>query len=307
MIRHRSPSAEDSCFAQYLSQHYGENQRGFLRTGWEPHSDLTVHRKRSALPVFGQVSAPALEDGFLVSISLRGDSQQLVRNGRFTETRSFPADSLGIRDLSEAYAAYLCSPFDFLFFHVPRAALDRLAEESGARRIDRLFSGPGIVDPIAASLGRALLPALSDPTVAKALFVEHVALALNSHLAQTYGGLQVPAARQIGRLSGPQERRARELLLLHVGKEASITAIAAECGLSRSYFIKAFKQTTGMTPHKWLLDRRIQQAKDLLLRPGTAIAETAVDCGFADQSHLTRVFTSVVGMPPGAWRREHAA
>jgi transcriptional regulator GlxA family with amidase domain len=60
-----------------------------------------------------------------------------------------------------------------------------------------------------------------------------------------------------------------------------------------------------MTPHKWLQLRRIQQAKTLLLESSIATAEIAVICGFADQSHLTRVFTRIVGTPPSGWRREH--
>lgn len=173
--------------------------------------------------------------------------------------------------------------------------------------MDRLSCLSGHMDPIAASLGRALIPALTSPETAKALFVEHVALAINTHLAQTYGGLQVPAGRRTGRLSRRLEKRAKEFLLLHIGEDISMAAVAAECGLSRSYFIKAFKETTGRTPHKWLLDRRLEQAKDLLLGSGTSIAEIAAECGFADQCHLTRVFTNVIGIPPGAWRRDNAA
>jgi AraC family transcriptional regulator len=60
-----------------------------------------------------------------------------------------------------------------------------------------------------------------------------------------------------------------------------------------------------MTPHKWLQLRRIQQAKTLLLESSITTAEIAVICGFADQSHLTRVFTRLVGTPPSGWRREH--
>jgi AraC family transcriptional regulator len=307
MMQNQLPSMGSTTLGRYLSRHYGDNDGRFLQTSAGSKSDLAIYRKRSDRPEFGHVSAPALADGYLVAVSLKGDHQQRSCNGRLSETRAHAVDSLHIRNLTEDYSAYICSPFDFLFFHVTRDALDAIAQESGARRIDGLSCPPGVLDPIAASLGRALLPALNSPTEASALFVDHVALAINMHLAQTYGGLRMPAARQNGRLSRQQERRAKDFLRFHSSDDVSIAAVAAECGLSRSYFIKAFKETTGKTPHKWLLGHRVEQAKALLVQAGASIADIAAACGFADQSHLTRVFTNLIGMPPGAWRRENGA
>jgi AraC-like DNA-binding protein len=82
----------------------------------------------------------------------------------------------------------------------------------------------------------------------------------------------------------------------------SLAGAAATCGLSRSYFSKAFKATTGRSPHRWLIEYRIQQSRQKLRGPGT-IADIALECGFTDQSHFTRVFTQLVGVPPGLWRR----
>jgi hypothetical protein len=57
------------------------------------------------------------------------------------------------------------------------------------------------------------------------------------------------------------------------------------------------------TPHRWLLERRVDRAKELL-RHSSPIAEIALECGFSDQSHFTRVFTNLMGVPPGVWRRQ---
>jgi len=292
---------------RYLSRHFGENDSYFLQTSPELPSALSMHRKRSGPAVFGQVSAPAIDDGYLISLSLREGSQQPVCNGRFLSTEHYTAGTVHIRDLGRNYSAYLCSAFDFLFFHVTRAALDAVAQESRARRVETLSCQSGRADPIAACLGQALLPALTNPSAVSTLFIEQVALALNIHFAQTYGGMQEPRPRTTRRLSRVQERRAKEFLIDHVGDAISVTAVAAACGLSRSYFIKAFRETTGKTPHKWLLDQRVQKAKALLTQSGTSIADIAAACGFADQSHLTRVFTDTLGIPPGAWRRDNAS
>jgi AraC family transcriptional regulator len=85
--------------------------------------------------------------------------------------------------------------------------------------------------------------------------------------------------------------------------QISLGELAKECRLSISHFARAFRQSTGETPHRWLLKRRIEAAKELLLSSELAIAEIALDCGFSDQSHLTRVFSVMVGASPGVWRR----
>ena len=85
--------------------------------------------------------------------------------------------------------------------------------------------------------------------------------------------------------------------------EVTLEVLAQECGLSRSHFARAFKKATGLPPHRWLLDRRIERARELLLNSPLPIADVADLCGFADQSHFTRVFTNALGVSPGEWRR----
>jgi AraC-like DNA-binding protein len=79
--------------------------------------------------------------------------------------------------------------------------------------------------------------------------------------------------------------------------------LAEQCGLSVNYFSRAFKECTGLPPHQWLIRRRIEVARALLSNPDISLAEVALICGFADQSHFTRVFSRVMGISPGAWRR----
>ena len=85
--------------------------------------------------------------------------------------------------------------------------------------------------------------------------------------------------------------------------DISVMVLARACGLSTKHFSRAFRQSTGLPPHQWLLQRRIDKAKQLLRDSRSPLAEVAADCGFADQSHFTRVFTRAVGISPGQWRR----
>jgi AraC family transcriptional regulator len=148
-----------------------------------------------------------------------------------------------------------------------------------------------------------MLPALNRPYQANHLFVEHVMLAVAVHVAQTYGGMR-PVLRPVrGGLAPWQVRRAKEILSANLDGSVPLTEVARECRLSVSHFSRAFRRTMGMAPHRWLLTRRIEVAKESLRDRRSSLSDVALACGFADQSHLTQVFTRMVGVSPGAWRR----
>ena len=86
--------------------------------------------------------------------------------------------------------------------------------------------------------------------------------------------------------------------------DISLAELANECRWSRSHFGRAFRKTTGHPPHAWLLRRRVEDAERLLVESETPISEIALACGFADQSHLTKVFSKVVAatqIAEGIW------
>jgi transcriptional regulator GlxA family with amidase domain len=110
-----------------------------------------------------------------------------------------------------------------------------------------------------------------------------------------------------GGLARWQVELALRLLLNDSGSGHSLKQIAAHCGLSRSHFEKAFKVSLGTPPHRWLMRQRIQQAGEKLEHTNDSVSSIAVNCGFTDQSHLTRVFGAIVGSSPAAWRRQRKA
>ena len=108
--------------------------------------------------------------------------------------------------------------------------------------------------------------------------------------------------RSRGGLAPWQERRAKEVLSANLDGGVPLKDVARECRLSVSHFSRAFRRTMGVAPHHWLLTRRIEVAKEKLRDRRLSLSDVALVCGFADQSHLTRVFTGMVGVSPGAWR-----
>src|SRR6202044_3467660 len=150
-------------------------------------------------------------------------------------------------------------------------------------------------------LSLALLAAFENPVTAGKLFVDHVAVALSTHFAYAYGGMRAAARDAQPALAPWQERRCEELMMDNLAKDLSLGDLAKECRLSVGRFVRAFKQSTGEAPYRWLLKRRIETAKEMLLFSELAIQEIAVACGFADPRRLTRAFTAVVGTGPEAW------
>jgi len=97
-------------------------------------------------------------------------------------------------------------------------------------------------------------------------------------------------------------RRVREYLDAHFSGNPNLGSIARAAGLSPFHLLRVFADATGRTPHAYLTQLRVDRARELLSTP-LPLARIASDCGFADQSHLTRLFRRQVGLTPGNFRK----
>ncbi len=286
---------------------------GKLSLNQELHADdLTLYRKSTRDDRFGSVGTAASDRGFLVGVALRSGHRRRIFDGRRVASHDFELGSIYIRDFTDDYRADLHGGFDFLMVELSRSFIERLNAEKGGPPVHGLLPKTGAGDPVLTHLAQAASIVLDQPGQAGPLLVDHLGVALGSHLLAQYGNRASsdaawPEVRSGRVLSRALERRAKEMLLANMEENLSVADIADACRLSRSYFIKAFRQTVGMPPHRWLLEQRVRKACDLLREPGRSIAEIALSCGFSDQPHLTRVFTKVMGVSPAAWRRQIAA
>lgn len=250
------------------------------------------------------VTMPA-EDAFVVLYQLRDHPAHEFRlDGKTYDVRQAPCATLNIVDIAGEPRGRLRRSVDTLFFHLPRAALDEIAEDAGAAKVERLVAPEPwtTTDPIVDGLHGLLVEALAGGAPANRLFHDHLLCGLGAHFAATYGGMR-PHRRDRGGLAPWQMRRAQELLAADLAGDLSLLDVACECGLSAAYFARAFKRSTGATPHSWRQGRRIETAKQLVAERNLPLADIALSCGFADQSHFTRMFARIVGMTPGAWQR----
>jgi AraC family transcriptional regulator len=109
-------------------------------------------------------------------------------------------------------------------------------------------------------------------------------------------------ARQSG-LTPRQLRSVKEFIASNVSENISLMDLAELVGLSRSQFGRAFKTSTGMSPHRYHLEQRLKLAKGLLTTSRQSLVEIALETGFSEQSHFNRVFRSLTGATPAVWRR----
>ena len=274
--------------------------------------DLSIGRYRRDRPGLGISTPNPISPMVMAVVILRPRPAHMGwRDDRLVEVPALGAGALNCLDLREAWTMDLSEPFDSFHAFIPLTAFDEVTSEMKRSRIDGLHCPIGVqhTDETMLNLARALNPVLARPKHATALFTDHVFLAMVAHLAGMYGGLDNRGLRAQaapkGRMLTPlQERRVTTRLLDDLTSDPSLAELAALCGLSRGHFIRAFKQATGMPPHRWLLMQRVKRAKDLLRGTDMSLADVAVACGFADQSHLTRVFSKAFGISPGAWQRQ---
>ena len=269
-------------------------------------AEIAFSRMRSAYPMRGRSLAVPLENSFAfhVPLSAMFFSHLWVGGNPKTLPRTTLGDAF-LFDLSDNPIVGLDTPFDSMRFYIPQAALDAMAHDHGIRRTAGLCS-PSFCkrDLVMYGLAQSLAAAMAEPGTGTALFVDCIALAFFAHVAYVYGGASLISEGKRGGLAPWQERRAKELIESRLASDLSGHELAQECGLSIAHFTRAFRQSVGESPHRWLMRRRIETAQRLLLDSDRNLAEIAVDCGFADQSHFTKVFKSMTGVPPGAFRRE---
>ena len=166
----------------------------------------------------------------------------------------------------------------------------------------------GFRDPLIEQIAHAVRAEMIDPSPAGTMMVETLASALGVHVLRHHSNLasatvSLPAAR--GALDSRRLRRVKEFIETHLGDNLTVEALADEACLSPFHFARAFKTATGTTPHGYLTDRRLDEAKSLIAEGRLALAEIACRCGFSSQASFTTWFKRVTGATPGAYRQDH--
>jgi AraC family transcriptional regulator len=153
----------------------------------------------------------------------------------------------------------------------------------------------GARDPLVQHVICALMAELAAPEPAGRIYADSLAIALTTRLLQNFAPVGA-AGRQT--LSKPQVRRIVEFVEENLDGELSLEQLADVAGMSIPHLTTLFRRTMGQSVHAYVMERRVQRARALLLDHGMSIAQVALETGFAHQSHLARWMRRLLGVTP---------
>jgi AraC family transcriptional regulator len=198
-------------------------------------------------------------------------------------------------------------PMQTVQMHLNNDLFSRTAEEIADRDPARLtlYGRSVFQDPLLTQIGLALWRELEYPTSTGKLYAQTAAQMLAVHLLRYYTtpGQQIKEPTQ--GLTQRQISQITDFVLAHLDQDLSLSALAQQIGFSPYHFARLFRQTTGESPHQFVLSQRIEHAQSLLRETGQPLAQIALTSGFANQSHLTQVFKRTLGLTPADYRAHY--
>jgi AraC family transcriptional regulator len=183
------------------------------------------------------------------------------------------------------------------------AVIEEMLASNPQRSPFELLRRWGGDDPVLRNLILRLRADVVAGCPAGPLFGESICTRLTEELILRYSIGRARPEQYKGGLSGAQLRRAMEYIDECLNLSLNGDTIARMAGLSKYHFGKAFKQSTGMTLHSYVLSRRIRHSRELLVRSDLPLAAIAEAAGFSNQSHLTTIFSTRIGISPYAYRK----
>jgi AraC family transcriptional regulator len=165
-----------------------------------------------------------------------------------------------------------------------------------------------VLDPMLEQLAIAITAALRDGTAGDELYIDTLAQMMGVHLARSHSAQSRPLRTPpMQTMSGWRMRRVIEYIEEHLDGNLSLEAMAAEVEISPMYLARAFKAAIGQSPHRYVLGRRIDRAKELLRNTDIPVVDVALSVGFSSQSHLSHWFQRYVGVSPAAYRQHRSS
>jgi AraC family transcriptional regulator len=226
------------------------------------------------------------------------------KDGHHFHSPELPTGAISFYHMLHEWQVDLCFPFNSVHFYIPQGSFDDLTRELRVPHVTHLNCSPTdvIQDPIAYHLALAIAPLIDGPATATSLLSDQILAAIRLHVACTYGGVR-PIVRPSGVLSPIQLSRIYGLLLDDLHRDVRLQELADACDLPLRDFQRRFRRSFGRSPYRWRLERKVEYARTLVDFSDQPLVEIAQVCGFADQSHLTRAFSQIVGTAPAAYRR----
>ena len=236
----------------------------------------------------------------LVLVHLEAPTQVEQWLGTQYQKNQFRAGSVLIVPAHMPHCANWDAENRYLILSLEPSALLQTARSAGDRKIVELIPHFADADPLVHGIGVSLKAELESGNLGGRLYADTLCTALFAHLLRHYT-TESTAPTQAGGLPHYQLRQVIEYVDAHLDQDLALADLAAISRLSPNHFTRLFKQSTGLTPHRYLIQQRVERAKRLLLEGKLAIADIALEVGFAHQSHLNCHFKRWVGTTPKAF------
>jgi AraC family transcriptional regulator len=196
------------------------------------------------------------------------------------------------------------SSFDVLHLIFPREAVDQIAGAEGKQMHSRLRQSAPLYrrDDVAANLGRMLLEALRNDRPLATTFADALARALIAHVLGRYAS--AASANRQHELCADELQCLRDYIAANLHRAILVRDLASALGMSESHFARRFRASTGLSPHQFITTSRLDHARVRLRTSSVSVLQVALDCGFKDAGHFSRVFKKFVGHTPQVFRRE---
>jgi AraC family transcriptional regulator len=252
--------------------------------------DLTVERYQTGAMKTSRVRF----DRHVIGIQWRGSVEEI---GGAHRSISAP-NSTSIFPLGLTLQEGLGRDVDFTHLTLCPAFLHHVAGEMDAPDQFELVPQWAIRDEHIESIARAVEVEVQSGLQAGALFMESMATALGAHLLARYSSRRVALREHRRGLSPYELRRSKDFIEANLGQDFGLAELAANVGMSPYYFCRLFKQSTNLSPHQFVLRKRIERAQLRLKEHRHSMVDIATELGFSDQSHFARIFRRLVGTTP---------
>ena len=194
-------------------------------------------------------------------------------------------------------------PLNVVHLYLPHTTLQRIAREADMAAPGELLERTAHPDPITSRLLMSAAEVLEGNAALDALFRQQLTDLLATRLLAAHAGSPATFRPLLGGLSPTVLRRAIERLRSDGEADVSLAALASDAGLSRFHFCRAFKESTGLSPHAWLRQYQLEQAMNMLRDTDESVASIAAALGYASQTAFAAAFRKLTGETPSDWRR----
>ena len=242
-------------------------------------------------------------DNYLVNLFLTpGVSIETSIAGEWQPSMLAHAGDVTIHSRHIYVASRWHKPLEFLTLSLDPVLVIQVADEALDTTDINLKFSQCIQDQQICQVMLAVRAELSEGCPSGRLYGEGLATALAAHLLQCHALPSALSRSHRGGLSPALVRRIISYIDAHLGEELSLRRLSELVQLSPYHFVRAFRQSTGRAPHRYVLEQRIVRAQARLMEPELSLADVGYELGFASQAHFTTTFRKLVGTTPGAWR-----